>query len=275
VFLGIVATYSFANGILYWDTSLLLILTAHLEGGKTKSRYVSPWLFISVVIICSYIYEYHKPPHHTSVWVFLEKPMEAAKYVCCYLGFPIVHFDIRFAFVAGVFGILIFVLSSILICKEWTDLSALSPYMALGFYSIGTALMTCIGRVGFGYGQSSAPRYVTISNLLWISNIVFLTVFLLRLKRKHLFYQRGQPIKRSLLAAVIAMVAFLAVTRSVFGIKGFRYWHDRLSPARSELFILKNEEVLERICSDVGVMKELVPVLKKYRLSVFRGDCGQ
>ena len=67
-----------------------------------------------------------------------------------------------------------------LVWRDRARFRVLLPYFALSAYSIGTALMTGVGRVGFGSDQALANRYCTTVAPLWVSLIVFLLLLALR-----------------------------------------------------------------------------------------------
>ena len=59
---GIVGTYSFANGLLFWPIGLLVLLLASNQNKKDKIIKIAVWSAASLVIICSYMYDFHQPP---------------------------------------------------------------------------------------------------------------------------------------------------------------------------------------------------------------------
>jgi hypothetical protein len=63
----------------------------------------------------------------------------------------------------------------------------LLPYLGLSLYSLGSALVTGIGRVNFGSNEALASRYCTMATPLWVSLIVLLI----------LLYNRGEIVAGS------------------------------------------------------------------------------
>jgi hypothetical protein len=45
-----------------------------------------------------------------------------------------------------------------------------------------------------------------------------------------------------------------------------------LTPARNELYRMQDEELLRRLFPDPDYIRQLTPVLKKHRLSVFQDE---
>lgn len=82
------------------------------------------------------------------------------------------------AVIVGFFGLIIgFILMWLFICKEKIAFNRFIPYLAYSFYSIFSALATGIGRVGLTEPyQALSTRYITFSSLLWITNILLLSI---------------------------------------------------------------------------------------------------
>jgi len=171
--LGVVATYSFANGIMYWPIGLLLLFLA----SPNRKSSVALWVAAGLITVSSYLYDYQKPPHHPSIWIILQQPIGYSKYVFIYLGASVVNFSMIGAFVVGLLGSIGFWCMIWLLVRRRYRFQVLTPYVGLSLYSIGSALITGIARVGFGSAQAMTSRYMTISSPFWFSNIVLLYDF--------------------------------------------------------------------------------------------------
>jgi hypothetical protein len=164
ILLGIIAAYSFANGMIYWIVGLAIISLLQIKRSQ-KLAALTVWLALSALIACSYLYGYHKPGHHPQLYTPFSRPLEFAEYFFMYLGNPIrIH-----ALFAGIFGsaIIIFLVWYMLRRRQ-ISIQVLLPYLSMAAYAVGSALITAMSRVGFGTGQSLSSRYITISNLFWI-----------------------------------------------------------------------------------------------------------
>ncbi len=105
----------------------------------------------------------------------------------------------------------------------------------MGMYSLACAALTGIGRAGFGTSQATSYRYVTFSNLIWFTILVFLAIELgdvgTAVKSK-----RAARAKRIALGAVLIIIILLVGRTSYrVGYRVLKSYHGRLVPARFEL----------------------------------------
>lgn len=267
--LGVVATYSFANGIMYWPIGLLLLF---LASPKRKSS-VALWVAAGLITVSSYLYDYQKPPHHPSIWIILKQPIGYSKYVFSYLGASVVNFSMIGAFVVGLLGSIGFWCMIWLLVRRRYRFQVLTPYVGLSLYSIGSALITGIARVGFGSAQAMTSRYMTISSPFWFSNIVLLYSIAssndLRTKS-----HRKNALQRYALFSIIILLVLLIALSSIYARPVFDKRHDYLLPARDALLVVNNsaksDDLLKRLFVNTDMVKEGADVLKRYHLSVFR-----
>jgi hypothetical protein len=275
--LGIIAAYSYASGLLFLIIGALLIVLSVSLPKKRRRLYFLFWCALSAAVICSYLYHYRTPPHHPSLSLDPNSLLQYVKYVLTYLGAGLFSSDVNpvMACLAGASGMLLFmlVLTMILIAKR-VGPRHLLPYLALSLYALLTALLTGIGRSGFGGLQAMSPRYIAFSSLFWVS-LVVLTIILLRID-KPASQRLAQP-ARILLGCILALIVSLTAISSFHSRLLFKERFQFLDPARKELFSLKDEELLERIYPhlreiDRREMERAVDFLRKKQLGVFRPD---
>jgi hypothetical protein len=178
--LGMVATYSFANGILFWPVGLGVLFLA-MKPGKRKTSFTALWALISTLVTVSYFWHYTKPAEHPPLSLIFKMPLTYAAYVLKYLGAICAQrVDGAFALLFGLAGVmgLAWAVTALLRSKR-VDARALAPYLGMSAYSIGSALVTGLGRVGFGSDQALSSRYCTTTVPLWAS-LVILLFFLAR-----------------------------------------------------------------------------------------------
>jgi hypothetical protein len=283
--LSIVAAYSYASGLLYFLIGLLAIMLSASVPKKRRFPYSLFWISISTVVIYSYFYHYRTPPHHPSVLLILNSPLKYLKYVLIYLGAALLSSDVNplIAFLVGLSGIILFILTLMMIlATKKIRAGDLSPYFALSLYALFTALLTGIGRAGFGEIQGMSPRYVAFSSLFWISLLVFIIILLKMDSPKNTFQKPSQtktqvlakPVKL-LLECILGLIIGLSAMSSFHSRLLFKERYQYLSPARQELFSLQNEDLLERIYPHLKEidrlgMEKAVDFLRTKKLSVFR-----
>jgi hypothetical protein len=296
---GIIGTYSFANGLLYWPIGLLMLLFVNHSSGRSRIVKMAVWLIISSAIAFVYAYNYHKPEGHPQLLHFAKEPLEYIKYVLMYLGSPVSRFLIysgapvlRLNINVAVFG-----LSGLAVfcCLFWVlsrsggvKSGALVPYAAFTLYAVTSAMVTGIARVGFTRAQALSSRYVTVANLLWISNIVLLFLFS-KVSSKELkneilgidsdalqkdeFFRicRRKISSQTFVAAVLTVIVVLMIFNSFYATMEFEGRYLRLEPARKELLgAVRDDELLKNLYPDPKEVKVRREILKKYKLSVFR-----
>ena len=265
---GIVATYSFANGMAFWPTGFLVLIVA---GRKSLPRlrlslFAAAWIVVTVLVAWSYLYGYERPEYHPALSEMFRHPLTYAAYVFKYLGGPIVGYSGIGAALAGLTGLTaLCACSARLMRRGEVSAKDLAPYWAMALYAIASALVTGLGRLGFGSEQALSSRYVTLAQLLWVADIALVYMLVAR---------RG-PSVRGLLAAC-AVVLLLALN----SLHGAYRWTERYAfrmPAHAELMEGDDPDILRRLypnVPDVAVILERRQYLRSRALSVFR-DAGE
>jgi hypothetical protein len=183
--LGIVATYSFANGLLFWPVGWCLLFVA-TAGTKARKAALAGWTLISILTLASYLYHYQKPEEHPPLNLVFKMPLEYAAFVLKYTGNLCAQYvggsdasDGAFELIFGLAALVAFGWAvTMLLRRRMADVRTLLPYFGMSLYSLGSALMTGIGRAGLGSNQALYSRYGTMMVPFWVALVVFL--FLLR-----------------------------------------------------------------------------------------------
>lgn len=260
--LGVVAAFSFANGLIYWLIGPLLLVVTHDWRSKHLWLKLGIWLLVGGLVITSYVFGYQRPPSHPSAWTVLEQPIAYAKYVVAYLGAPIGAFYHRLAYLFGLLG------GGALLVNAWivaqrTQLRVVAPYVAWGLYAIGSAAITGVGRVGLGIGQALSSRYMTFGTLLWIANIILLYFMVSTMRRR---------VKWINLAALGAMVMLLLS----LGVNTTRHQHffvehrEAMAAARAAILTSGDPEAMKQSFPEVEAIIMWSEVLREHQLSLFR-----
>ena len=290
--LGIVATYSFANGILLWPIGLLLLLLVPTGAGKRKAA-TAGWILIGTLTLGAYFYHYQKPENHPPLSLIFKIPAEYAVYVFKYLGTICAQglgVDISaegaFAFIFGLAGtIATGWAGGTLLRKKIADPGTLLPYFGLVLYSVGSALVTGVGRLGFGTNQALASRYCTMVVPLWVSLVVFL--ILLRTGGDRATnadpapksrYERSAPLGCRQIAGWLLLTAItLLVLGTVCAADGAKFLsHMQTSGRNCLLNVAANPasetyyQGLSAIYPRPAVVMERYPILVEHRLSLFK-----
>ena len=290
--LGIVATYSFANGSLVWPIGLVILFIT-LAGKAERKAGIVAWSLIGSLTLWSYFYHYHKPEEHPPLSLIFKMPLEYLAYVFKYIGSIGAQgvggdraVDGVLAFIFGLLGTVTLAWAGgLLVRKQIAGFRTLLPYFAMSLYSIGSALITGVGRLGFGSDQALAPRYCTMETPLWVSLIVFLSLLIQgdakasdarrpapRTGRKPVL-QRHQLIAQWSLKAAITVL----VLGSAFAMIGVMNLSHQQAYGRDLLLNLAanpngaiDYDGLSLIYPRPETILERYPILLKHRLSLFR-----
>jgi hypothetical protein len=175
---GGVATYSFANGILFWAVGLVVLYFSPLQNTR-KITYLTVWGIFSTILAWIYFQNYHRPEEHPVPILSLDYLLNYIAFVLAYLGNPIFESDANASFIFGIVGVLIYAYGwyRIYTLKQFNK----TPYTIFFYWSLYTLMsagVTALGRTGLGLPSASASRYVTICNFFWINNFIMLFTLL-------------------------------------------------------------------------------------------------
>lgn len=265
------ATYSFANGLLFWPLGFLGVILAPPENKRLRRRALALWAGATIGVAVSYLYHFrHESPAGTPWTEFLERPGEYVQYVLTYLGRPVINYQ-EYALAVGLAGFSLFgFLSLYVFVKNRAKTRAALPFFLFGLYSIGCGLLTGVGRIGFGSGQAMDGRYVPFSTLLWISDFAPLFIFSQQI-RVRTRSRAGRILISAGLAVLVSFLVFwIGRTSYRVGHRVFRSHHSRLLPVRQELRRGEDADLLLRLYIDTDSIREGIEILKKHNLSVFR-----
>lgn len=176
-----IAVYSFANGLFFLPIGLFIILLRREFNLQQRWKYAAGWILYSSILVFGYLYQYHKPTSHPELEFIFNHPLVATQYFFAYLGAPMASFSSTIACMMGIVAISIFFytiyISSILYRRKTSEFEFILPWIGLMSYSIISAMVTTIGRAGFGINQAMSYRYLTFTILLWVSAaIIFCTL---------------------------------------------------------------------------------------------------
>ena len=270
VALGIIATYSFANGVAYWAVGALGLLLMPDESSARFRFRLGLWLLAATVAVGLFFCGYHHIEYHPAPWGIFEFAFGYVRYTLTFLGSPVVSYSSVGATLAGAAGLGLFVgLSAWLIRARGRSnrvpLEALAPWLCVGAYAVAGALVTAVGRLAFGVEQAMSSRYVTLADPLWLAMLAL--AFLASAIR---FRAQGARVKRRFLVGLTAVfVALLSVNAAYGAYKWTERYHYEV-PARDALLTGDDPELLGRLHPDPNVVLERRPILQKHHLSVFR-----
>ncbi len=137
------------------------------------------WLAGLIGSIILYLHGYVSPPQQPGLLEITRRPGVDLAYFLTYLGNPFTRlFDPNSAIIIGCILLGFFVGAVGYLGrhrKESSFVARVLPWIMLSSFALMNAVLTMIGRVGYGSGQSVAPRYITFSVMLPIGLLFVLT----------------------------------------------------------------------------------------------------
>lgn len=294
--LGIVATYSFANGILFWPIGLLILLIVR-TGRKRKKAALTVWLLVSGITLAAYFWRYQKPPDDPPWTLIFRMPLQYAAYVLKYIGsicacFSRADLTVDNDLAAG-FGLA----AMLCVCatgwflarRKSVRFDDLLPYVGMVAYGLGSALMTGTGRIQYGSLQALSPRYCTIAVPFWVSLLVLLRLVTderqtadaalppRRQSPESVWLDHRGAARWVFLGAIciLAMSSYFATGRA-------EWLSQRLANGRRCLLELTSKPAAEvdplrlaKLYPQPAVILERYPILVKHHLSAFRKNTGR
>jgi hypothetical protein len=264
---GVLATYSFGNGLLFWPIGLGMLVLAR-RTVVPRRRLMLCWIIVAAAVYCSYLIGFQGDPARTSLSSILERPLGYFRYFATYLGSPLAAFsgshwpprDTGIAALVGTAGLvaLLFATRQELRSSGTEALRRLAPFIGLAAYGIGSGLLAARSRFHHGIPQALTPRYTTFSSLFWIGLIGVLSV-------RMASSGSGKRWRWGL-----AAIGVLILASSVHSVPAFRGRWLLLTPARAEMVRGQNIELLRRLHPEMGQVIPGLAALRRLRLSVFR-----
>jgi hypothetical protein len=229
---------------------------------------------LSGAVIWSYLFHFQSGPDGLEIVV--TDPIGYLRYVLTYLGSPLASFsgsafrprDSSIAAVAGIAAVLLIILFVRRFRPHAKDaIRRLAPFLALGAYALGSGLLAAVARFRFGIPGALASRYRTVSTLFWVG-VIGVVLFGIAAGRS----TRSRIEKRSEyfgLASVAAIAVLIAVS-SLSSIPIFPARRALLLPARAEMTVGRDLDLLKRLHPEVHQVTYGLMALRRLKVSVFR-----
>ena len=261
---GIIATYSFANGLLFWGIGLIVLWNLSMKDTR-KYAYFAIWATLAVYLAWSYMKGYHRPEEHPVPVFTLNYFLNYVAFVLAYLGNPLFESDANASFIFGVVGVLIYGYGWYRIYTQKSfDKSQYSIFFYWSLYTLMSAGLTALGRTGLGLPSASASRYVTICNFFWINNFILLFT-LLHDRFGHTARQKGY------LKGLIWILSLVVLASHIVGITMmYKYYKDMVEVRTQLVSSGQNSLILKKSYPRPHEIVERDKILEKYQLSYRR-----
>ena len=263
---GILPSFSFANGLFYW-LAVLPVLVSRARRRGNATAVVVIWAIMTAGAWTLYFLDFASPGQHPSLLSGLAHPFEFASYFFAYLGGG-VSSDKNLFPVAILLGLASLPLTAGLALREWRAggdrRECMLPWLGAILFTLCSAGVTTVARCAFGVEQALESRYASFSSPYWIALIgLFLQ------SRSH---GRDRKADRLLPATSLTLAVSLAVflLSTVLSTVVVYNRHDRFARARNALYALTDERPLLTIFPDTAYLMMQLPVLMQNRLSIYR-----
>ncbi|HJW37695.1 MAG TPA: hypothetical protein VJ420_03645 [Candidatus Udaeobacter sp.] len=166
--LAFVATYSFANGMLLWALAAPIVPEQKLVGKQNLSAIQARWYafyaFCAIASIAFYFHHYIHPVQHPQFTTSFADTLPLLRFLLSWVGslFAVAGADPLFfgCFFLGIFAAL--AIAAIRVGRRQSRYRSFYPWFAIAIYALMSGAITASGRLHFGLGSASAPRYAVI-----------------------------------------------------------------------------------------------------------------
>lgn len=174
-----VGVLTLAGNLTLWGVDLLGILAYSLtQSKKVQWLHVALWIVAAIVVPTVYFTDYHHPSYHPDLLLFLTHPIDFGIFIPAYLGTPLsLGTGYQSAAAVGFLG-LVGLGAAVywLVRYSAKMIKSIIPWLLLVSFALSNAIITAIGRVGFGLEHATSSRYTAVSTLFWIGAFAVIAV---------------------------------------------------------------------------------------------------
>jgi hypothetical protein len=251
--LGVISTFSMANGLLFWPVGLLVLLAAN--EGPSRIRKFLLWVVISALCMGEFFMDWTSQGHLNILYVWNHIPAWII-WMLDFLGSPLM----TLWYAAWFFGLLSVALYLLLLRQMWVtkQWQPFIPFLAIALFVLLTGFSISLGRMEMGMEQAVVPRYLTQSAWYWASLTALLPVLDLR--------------KYQYAALHVGLALSLIFLTFAGGWRGYVSLYQRILPAYQaiETGRFPEDEALLLISPNPAEARLLLQFLQQSRLSSYR-----
>jgi hypothetical protein len=180
--LALGSTFTLAHGLLAWGLTFPALLAAQRR--PRWRTWLGLWIVLSAICATIYFWGYGKQPGLPG-FAPAVSPLEYLSFILQFLGgglaYSLTHQPAIAATIFGGFQLGLTVIAMVYTARRFHDrpfVARVVPWFGLAFYSLGSALLAALGRVGYGASYALASRYVPFSLGLTLAVIVLVALVL-------------------------------------------------------------------------------------------------
>ncbi len=272
---GLFSLFSLSAGALYWVLVPVFLLLMQLRGATIPRiwAYLCVWCALFGVLLFFYFLGLAGGNYPGGLLHFFKTPGDGVRYVLLYLGGLLTEIGSMdlFSLAVGAAGLAIFLCGGVWILWRANAARCRASlfFLFLGSYALGCALVTGLGRSGFGLSQASSSRYTTISLLLWLAVLYLLYAAVANAS----FREWKEKLRGAVLVLLLCACFGGIIYRGYTSLPYIRFASDVYSQARLALRFAPDPRILQNICHEPEIfVVQTRPFLQRNRLSVFRTD---
>lgn len=281
--LGIISTFSFGAGIVYWPVGFFSLLFSSHDNFHIKRLSMGLWIGVSFAVMMLYSFGFRR---NINIVGIFHHPLEYLKFVLGYIGAPLCNFNLMGAIICGAVGILgSFCFAGILIRHKYIKVTEILPYLCLSLFSVLNACLTGIGRLFIFPTEGFLVRgWKIIATPFWISFFVFLYFFVyFSLHENSIRFKRVKTFKTKKFVLIFPAVVLISATLVTYSIScsnslnQLREFYNMNLSARAELLLFTDNRPIDAyflkpmiIHTTLENIQKGISFLKKHKLSFFR-----
>lgn len=163
---GVAGTFSFGNGLLVWPVVLFVLVCR-----RENVIFLSGWIGCAALVVLAYLPGYQGHDAVRSVINWLDYPL----YFAGFLGAPLARIPtsqrLILPVIIGSLLVVTFLGFAFRLLGQRESLRDAAPWLALGAYIIGSAVLATRARAHLGPEHALDSRYTTVSVVLLVSLI--------------------------------------------------------------------------------------------------------
>jgi len=238
--LSTISMFSSANGVVCWAVVLPMLLFTEWR----KNRRLTLWLSLAWIAgiglgVALYLHGYQKPWWTPSPLTALHHPLSALIYFLGFVGGPFGLEKVRLSIVAGAVLTTGFIWSLIYVVKHRADRPLVERaigWLVIGSYSVLTAVLTTIGRLGLPTGPSQVPRYLGFSAYLPLALIFLVHIIGVDMYRRKNAQAGNQWPPLTVVVAIILILYQPFMFALSF--RQMQKWQTRLQQAKAGILLI-------------------------------------
>lgn len=282
-----ISTYSYANGMLSWV--IILPIFALSKSWKWENLLKEKWFYVAwfaafITNLIVYFNDYKKPEGTPSFLYALTHLDQTTKYFLSFLGSSLGWGTVNYVnwqnsslvnhnAIIGFLLIILFLGTFAYFFKHFQEpevIYRMSGWLTIGSYFVISALVTSLGRVGYGLETSYSVRYTSFSVYIPLVLINLIAIIYDDAKSRNYLVNNAKIVTKLVMFILLTIFLSLHLLTSVYAIPKYdELKRERLQAKSCLVFIyaLTDEKCLqEKVADNVSNLKQFVKMAEDANL---------